>query len=51
MFELLIDKTSLAEANVRGWIMDELEKRNPEVFETWILCEDVELMNYPSKFF
>lgn len=23
-------------STVRGWIMDELEKRNPEMFEKWI---------------
>jgi hypothetical protein len=28
-------------ADVRGWIMDELERRNPVAFEKWIdSCED-----------
>ena len=27
---------SLELSMVRGWIMDELEKRNPEVFEKWL---------------
>ena len=51
MFESLIGKTSIAETNVRGWIMDELEKRDPNAFLLWIESEDVALMDYPSKFF
>ena len=34
---------------VRGWLMDELENRNPEGFEKWLdseNCEDGELKNY-----
>lgn len=34
---------------VRGWLMDELEKRNPEGFNTWLeneSAEDSELRNY-----
>lgn len=34
---------------VRGWLMDELEKRNPEGFNAWLdsdLAEDNELRNY-----
>lgn len=34
---------------VRGWIMDELEKRNPEAFEAWIEDErstDESLLEY-----
>lgn len=25
---------------VRGWIMDELERRNPEAFDAWLDSED-----------
>lgn len=32
---------------VRGWIMDELEKRNPEAFDKWIDSEE----DSPRKFF
>lgn len=32
---------------VRGWIMDELEKRNPEAFDKWIDSEE----ESPRKFF
>lgn len=32
---------------VRGWIMDELEKRNPEAFDAWMDSED----NTPRRFF
>lgn len=35
----------------RGWIMDELEKRDAEAFERWIDCEELELMDLPSRFF
>lgn len=34
---------------VRGWLMDELEKRNPEAFDKWLeseTCEDNELKYY-----
>ena len=34
---------------VRGWIMDELEARDPEAFEAWLdsgLCEDADLPLY-----
>ena len=41
----------LEQAMVRGWIMDELEKRDAEAFERWIDCEDLELVDLPSRFF
>ena len=33
---------------VRGWLMDELESRNPEAFNKWLDsdCEDFELRKY-----
>ena len=33
---------------VRGWLMDELESRNPEAFNKWLdsYCEDFELRKY-----
>lgn len=33
---------------VRGWIMDEIEKRNPEGFERWLdgSAEDADLAKY-----
>lgn len=34
---------------VRGWIMDELEKRDPEAFDSWIgqdESEDEDLMKF-----
>ena len=33
---------------VRGWLMDELEKRNPEAFNKWLddYAEDDELRKY-----
>ena len=41
----------LEQAMVRGWIMDELEKRDAEAFDRWIDCEDIELVDLPSRFF
>jgi len=32
---------------VRGWIMDELEKRNPQAFDAWMDSDD----NTPRRFF
>lgn len=35
-------------AQVRGWLMDELEKRNPEAFNAWLEsdAEDIALKDY-----
>lgn len=41
----------LEEAMVRGWIMDELEKRDAEAFDRWIDCEDTKMMERPRCFF
>lgn len=42
---------TVEEAMMRGWIMDELEKRDAEAFDRWIDCKDVELADLPSRFF
>ena len=38
-------------ATVRGWLMDELEKRNPEAFNAWLDsdAEDAELRCYMTE--
>jgi hypothetical protein len=36
---------------VRGWVMDELETRNPEKFNAWIETDDLDKMDSPSLFF
>jgi hypothetical protein len=41
----------LESAAVRGWVMDELESRDPEAFGSWMDCEDVDCMDFPSRFF
>lgn len=38
---------SIEVAMVRGWIMDELEKRNPEAFDAWIDSDE----DGPRNFF
>ena len=50
MFEMLTGR-NLEQAMVRGWIMDELEKRDAEAFDRWIDCEDPKLMERPRFFF
>jgi len=34
-------KYSLELATVRGWLMDELEARDPEGFDRWMCSEDL----------
>lgn len=36
---------------LRGWVMDELEKRDKKTFDRWLLSPDVSLMDKPSAFF
>jgi len=50
----LIEQFELTETNndpyiptVRGWLMDELESRNPDAFDTWLESEE----DSPRKFF
>lgn len=52
--EKLIEQFELTETNndpyiptVRGWLMDELESRNPDAFDTWLESEE----DSPRKFF
>lgn len=54
MFESTNGETGndlLHEAKVRGWIMDELEKRDAESYDRWMDCEDLDLVDFPSRFF
>jgi len=39
-FESLVGKRDME--MVRGWIMDELESRDPEAFEAWIDSDDTD---------
>lgn len=34
---------------VRGWIMDEFQRRNPEAYDEW--CDDDDLDASPRRFF
>lgn len=38
-------------ATVRGWLQDELERRDQVKFDAWIMSEDVEEMDHPRNFF
>lgn len=44
-------KVSVECAMVRGWLMDELESRNPKAFDEWLEdeAEDTELRYYMMK--
>lgn len=46
-FELTETVTDSHVYIVRGWIMDELEKRNPEAFDKWVDSDE----ESPRKFF
>lgn len=48
LFELTTNYRDPHIPTVRGWLMDEIERRNPEGFDAW-LCGDAEdstLKNY-----
>lgn len=40
-------KPSMEVATTRGWIMDELESRNPKAFDAWMDSEE----DSPRKFY
>lgn len=50
-FELTNTINSDNIAVVRGWLMNELERRSSVKFDVWIMTDDVNLMDIPSKFF
>lgn len=48
-FELTTDNNEEGIFEVRGWLMDAIEERNPEGFDKWIeveFCEDKDLRNF-----
>ena len=47
-WEMMANWRSPEVSQVRGWLMDELEKRNPEAFNAWLQsnAEDIELKYY-----
>lgn len=53
MFEATNHPTgcTVKEAMFRGWITDELEKRDQKSFNRWISCNDSKLADSPSCFF
>lgn len=52
LIETFIETGKINDENiptVRGWLMDELEARNPEAFDAWMDsedCEDEDLLKY-----
>lgn len=46
-FELTEDMSGEHVPTVRGWYMDELEKRNPDAFDQWIDSDEAS----PRKFY
>jgi len=46
-FEETNNTTRIEIYTVRGWLMDELEKRNPEAFNEWLESNEYS----PRKFF
>lgn len=51
LWELTTDNDNPETPTVRGWLMDELEKRNPAGFEAWLDgdAEDETLKDYILK--
>lgn len=49
--ELTNDKFTSGDELARKWITDELERREPVKFDDWIMCDDINDLDYPSKFF
>lgn len=49
--ELTNDKFEAGDELARKWITEELERRHPVKFDTWIMCEDMNDLDFPSKFF
>lgn len=48
LFEMIEDSDEEYIYIVRGFIMDELEERNPEAFDTWL---DIGYADSPRKYF
>ena len=49
LWMMISNTVSVDAAMVRGWLMDELEARNPEGFDKWLdtdECKDEELAQY-----
>jgi translation initiation factor 6 (eIF-6) len=44
-------KISAEAAAIRGWAMDELERRNPAAFNLWLDCTDPVQFEQVDKFF
>lgn len=51
LWELTTNNTNPETPTVRGWLMDEIEKRNPAGFEAWLDgdAEDETLKSYILK--
>ena len=52
LFELTTDINDVNISTVRGWLMDEIERRFPEKFEAWLdsnECEDGDLRKFIYK--
>lgn len=52
LWEMTIPMSGTKTAVVRGWLMDEIESRNPKAFDEWLesaKCADEELRNYMAE--
>jgi hypothetical protein len=50
-FELTSGRHGEEIPTVRGWLLDELEKRDPAAFETWMLDDDPQVADSPRNYF
>lgn len=51
MLENLIANFYEESPMVRGWIEEELDRRDADAFDAWLACTDPELYARPSAFF
>jgi hypothetical protein len=51
IYEQLVGKNDEEHIIVRGYIIDELESRNEDAFDNWMLSDEIDLQDKPSKFF
>jgi len=51
IYEQLVGKNEEEHRIVRGYVLDELESRNEDAFDNWMLSDEIDLQDKPSKFF
>jgi len=50
-FELTNDNYDDGVARTRQWLLNEIERKNPVKFDQWIMTDNLDDLDTPSKFF